>query len=149
PATNRLDGVVPVAVAGHHDDSRVRRFFENLRDGGETFAGTGRIRWQTEILQYHCGLPLPDHGQRLRSIGCRDDVVTIETTAQLATQPDIVLDHQQPTRPRTHDAALILSVAEAATTGSANGNRIVNEVPLPMALTTSSDPPNTRTYSRA
>src|SRR5699024_5935919 len=102
------------AVAGHDDDARVRRFFENLRDGGETFAGPCRIRRQTEILQYHRGLSLPHHGQRLGSIGCRDDVITIETPAQLALQSDIVLDHQQTTRLRTHDAALILSVTDAA-----------------------------------
>src|SRR5690606_19007114 len=73
-------------------------------------------------------------------------VVVLEAPAELALQPLVVFNHEQPS---TFPAHAMLPEALAASTGSASGRRMVIQVPRPGCDATSIAPPESTTKVRA
>src|SRR5882672_1761847 len=138
---NRAHGVFAFVVAGDHDHLRVRRERQYFLERRETLAHALRVRRQAEILQHDRRLVAAQLAQRALPVRGDDDLVLLETPAQLLLQTDVIFDDQQ--------SAALARRRFHALLPSAAGSWITNRVPLPGSLCTSMSPPSERTNSRA
>ncbi len=92
---DRLQRMLTIIVAGHHDDLGVRRLTQNVFQRLETLARAIRVGWQAEIQRHDRRMMFADLIEGGLAVARDNDVVSLEAPLQLGLQTRVVLNNQQ------------------------------------------------------
>ena len=87
--------MLPVIVAGHHDDLAMGGLEENFFQQSEPFSGAVGVRRQPEVQGHDGGLMALHLGERSCPVTRNQDIVVLETPAQLGLQSRVIFNDQQ------------------------------------------------------